>query len=74
MANRMELNDDAIEKVVGGSFQFFGDGTRCYVQGKVYQCGASGQFQLIDLMNANPDLTEGEYLSMALSQGILKPM
>ncbi len=73
MAERFELKDDEVEQVVGGTFQFFGGGTRCFVLGNVYTCSEMGQFQVIKLMNANPDLTEGEYLQMALAQGILTP-
>ncbi len=73
MAERFELNDEEVEQVVGGTFKFFGGGTRCLVLGSVYTCGEMGQFQIIKLMNANPDLTEGEYLQMALDQVILTP-
>ena len=73
MANRIPLNENEIEQVVGGTFQFFGGGTRCLVLGQVYTCSEMGQYQVIKLMNANPDRTEGEYLQMALNQGILQP-
>ena len=71
---RIELNDDAIDQVVGGVFQFYKNGTRCKVQGGKYQCEASAQFQIITLANQNPTLSEAELLELALSQGILKPL
>ena len=74
MSDRMQLTDETVEQVVGGTFQFFGGGKYCLVLGQVYTCSEMGQYQVIKLMNANPDLTEGEYLQMAVSQGILKPL
>ena len=74
MSNRVELNEEAIEQVVGGAFQFYSGGTKCKVCGKKYTCSASGQFQVINLINANPDKSESELVSMAVSQGILTPM
>ena len=74
MADRMQLTDETVSQVVGGTFQFFGGGTYCLVLGQVYTCSETGQFQVIKLMNANPDLTEGQYLQMALDKGILKPL
>ena len=71
MGNRMELNDEIIEQIVGGAFQFYNNGTRCKVQGKKYSCNSDGQFKLINMINANPGLTEAEYLDMALDEGIL---
>ena len=71
---RMELGDEALEEVVGGTFEFYSGGTICYVQGQLFTCNKYGKYELIELMNANQGLTEGEYLQMALNAGILKPM
>lgn len=68
---RIELNDETLEEVVGGVFQFFKGGTRCKVQGTMYKCNADAQFKLINLFNANPEMTESEALALALQQGIL---
>ncbi|MBQ3762470.1 MAG: hypothetical protein II875_10745 [Clostridia bacterium] len=73
MAREM-LNDETLENVVGGVFQFYKGGTRCKVQGQKFQCDASGQFQMITLINANPDKNEAELLQLALAAGILKPL
>ena len=73
MAREM-LNDEILENVVGGVFQFYKNGTRCKVQDQKFQCDPSGQFQLITLINQNPDKTEAEMLQLALSVGILRPI
>lgn len=71
---RMQISDDTIEQVVGGAFQFYSGGCKCKVGGKKYTCDASAQFQVITLLNNNPDKTEAELVEMAVSQGILIPM
>jgi len=73
MAREM-INDETLENVVGGIFQFYKNGTRCLVQGQKFQCDANGQFELINLINANPDKNEAEMLQLALAAGILKPL
>ena len=73
MAREM-LQDETLDNVVGGVFQFYKGGTRCKVQGQKFQCDPTGQFQLITLINANPDKSEAEMLQLALSAGILKPL
>ena len=69
--SRVELNDQEIEVVIGGVFKFFKGGTRCYVKETMYKCNEDAQFKLIDLFNANPTLTESEYLDLALQEGLL---
>ena len=71
---RIQLNEDSIEKVVGGAFQFYSGGCKCKVGGQKYTCDASAQFQVITLINNNPDKTEAELVEMAVSQGILIPV
>ena len=73
MADRIPLGDEALDDVVGGTFEFFSGGTICRVQGQIYTCGKYGKYDLIEVMNANPGLTEGEYLQMATDAGILTP-
>ncbi len=74
MSDRVQLNEQEMEQVVGGVFAFYGDGTKCKVQGNRYNCLANGQFQIITLINNNPGKTEVELVQMALEQGILWPM
>jgi len=71
---RVELNEQEMENVVGGVFQFYSGGTKCKVRGQKYTCEPTGQFQVITLINNNPDATEPELIEMAVAQGILKPM
>ena len=68
------LDNNQLDNVVGGVFQFYKNGTRCKVQDKKYQCDSDGQFQLITLINANPDKEEAEILQLALSAHILRPL
>ena len=71
---RKLINEDALDQIVGGVFQFYKGGTRCKVQGGKYKCDSDGQFRIIDLMNANPDLSEAELLDLAIDEGILEPI
>lgn len=68
------LDNNQLDNVVGGVFQFYKNGTRCKVQGEKFQCDSDGQFQLITLINANPDKDEAEILQLALSAHILRPL
>ena len=71
---REEINDMELENVVGGCFQFFRGGTRCKVQEGKYTCDADAQFQIINLINSHPEMTEIEIVDLAVSSGILKPL
>ena len=65
------LNEQEIDQVVGGVFQFYKKGTKCLVGGKSYNCSSLGQFQVINLINDNPNASESELLEMAIDQKIL---
>lgn len=71
---RMQINEEEIEQVVGGCFQFFKNGTACKCQGRKFRCEANAQFQIINLINANQDKSELEIMEMAIQQGILRPI
>ena len=71
MTKREKLNEQELDQVVGGVFQFFSNGTKCKVGGKVYNCLTTGQFQIITLMNNHPDAKEPELIQMAIDMGIL---
>ena len=68
------LSLDELEQAAGGTFQFFKGGTLCKVQGQKFTCSTSGQRQIINLINANPDMSEAEIMNMAVSKGILNPV
>ncbi len=75
MSDRVQLNEQEMDQVVGGVFQFYGaDGTKCKVLGNRYSCLTTGQFQVITLINNNPGASEEQLVQMALEQGILWPL
>ena len=73
--DRMQLNEENLDEVVGGKFTFYTDQSgnpRCKVTdfGKFYT-SADGFFKYITMRNASPNLTEAEYVQMAIDQGII---
>ena len=75
MSDRKQLNEESLEEIVGGSFTFYTDqqgNPRCYVDnyGK-YNTSADGFFKYIDMRNAQPGLTENEYVQIALNTGLI---
>jgi len=79
MADRMELNEQDLDNVVGGAFKFYdmnGQGM-CKVSdvsnpGKYYCNFGTGVYEFMQMRGQNPGLSADEYLQMALDRGILR--
>ena len=74
---RVELNEQNLEDVVGGAFQFYNKDGQGYCRvtktqgGGTFTCNEGAVHDFIDMKSANPGHTAEEYLQMALDQGIL---
>ena len=75
MTNRIELNEEQLDGVVGGAWTFFVDD-----EGKpavnidgygTYHCGAGANNKYIQLYIKNPKATLDELVQMAKAQGII---
>ena len=78
MAERVQINEQELENVVGGAFRFYDQGNQGYCKvsdvsnpGK-YKCTAgSGVYEFMKMRAENPGLSADDYLDMALDRGIL---
>lgn len=78
MANRVQLNEQELENVVGGAFKFYDMNGQGYCKvsdvsnpGK-YKCNCgTGVYEFMKMRGENPGLSADEYLDMALAEGIL---
>ena len=75
MEKRVELNEQQLEDVNGGAFQFYtaSDGSsRCFVDDVGdYQSIPNGFFAYINLKNANPDANGAELFDLCVAEGII---
>lgn len=72
MAKRVELNEMEVEKVVGGSFNFFtrNGNNLCYVDDMncTYYCTADA-FQWVAEQTSDPSVSYEEVVELALAEG-----
>lgn len=77
MADRIQINEEDIEQVVGGAFNFFTSKKtgemKCYVDGiGTYTCPSSTAKDQLSVMCArNPGLSQQELLDRAIANGWL---
>lgn len=75
MVDRMQLNEQELDNVVGGAFNFFTNSKgnpRCNVTGHGnFDTTPDGFFKYITMRNSNPGLSEDDYFQMALDQHII---
>ena len=75
MADRMELNEEALEDVNGGKFSFYSNSKgqpRVNITGiGVYACSADGFIQYINMKTANPDASEEELFNLLKDAGVI---
>ena len=71
MANRVELKDADIEKVVGGAFNFYtkGDNEKCYVDGLGTYYVSDGAFEWVVNRTAGSDVSSAQVVKEAISLG-----
>lgn len=78
MANRVPVNEQELDNIVGGAFKFYTLDNQgfCKVSDVAnpgtYKCTAvTGVYTFMQMRSENPGLSGDEYLEMALNQGIL---
>jgi len=75
MADRMQLNEEVLDEVVGGAFNFYTNSKgvpRCNVTGYgTFNTTADGFFQYINMRRDNPGLSEDEYFQLAMDSHII---
>ena len=77
MADRMQLNENDLEDVVGGAFNFYtykktGE-YLCYVDGiGTYKpTSSNSKNQIVKMCAQNPNLTQQELVDLAINNGYL---
>lgn len=72
---REEINEQALDDVVGGKFSFYTNSKgqpRVNITGiGVYACTSSGFISYINTKAANPDASEQELFSMLQAAGVI---
>lgn len=75
MTDRMQLNDQELEDVVGGKFSFYtnskGQPRVNITDIGVYACSSDGFFQYITYKRQNPNLNEAELFQLMYGAGVI---
>lgn len=79
MSDRIQLNEQEVDQIVGGAFKFYDKDGQGYCKvsdvetpGKYYCTAGTGVYEFMKMRAENPGLSGDEYLQMAINNGILK--